>query len=107
MLIDALVDAVLLLCLAAPAGVAVAWLSSRGADALAGAFRGDRGLGWPRGVKEEDPPSWNWERPVPQAAGPSNASPSMPADTPAPVAALSRRLRVRVQAGTSRRRRDG
>ena len=59
---DTLLSVILLLALAAPVGLAAAWFSGRGAEAMSSLFKTDRGLGWPRGVQEEDPVAWNWER---------------------------------------------
>jgi hypothetical protein len=56
---DALLSAALLLALAAPVGLAAAWLVVKGPSGLAGFFGPQPGLGWPHGVQEEDPPSWN------------------------------------------------
>jgi hypothetical protein len=67
--VDALLSVIVLLALAAPLGLAAAWFSSRGGEAMSSLFRTDRGLGWPRGIQEEDPAAWNWERR--QAAAPS------------------------------------
>src|SRR4051812_7477123 len=52
------------LALPAPVGVAAAWFSTRGADGLAGFFRPSSvaELPWPRGVQEEEPMAWNWDR---------------------------------------------
>ncbi|MFL5680846.1 MAG: hypothetical protein ACJ77B_09630 [Chloroflexota bacterium] len=49
---------------AIPIGVAGAWFTSRGPNALAGFFRPGSvaELGWPVGVQEEDAPTWNWDR---------------------------------------------
>jgi hypothetical protein len=59
---DVLTSVLLLFAVAAPAGIAAAWFVSQGPSALAGAFRPYAGLGWPRGVQEDDPPRWNWDR---------------------------------------------
>ena len=56
---DALLSAALLFALAAPVGLAAAWLVFKGPSARAGSFGPQPGLGWPRRVQEEDPPSWN------------------------------------------------
>ena len=64
---DTLLSLILLLALAAPVGLAAAWFSGRGAEAMSSLFKTDRGLGWPRGVQEEDPVAWNWDR---RPAGP-------------------------------------
>jgi hypothetical protein len=58
--VDALFSVALLLTLAAPVGLAAAWFSSRGAQAMSSLFRSDRGLGWPHGVQEEDV-AWHWD----------------------------------------------
>ena len=44
--------------------VALAWICLRGqGELMSGLFRAP-GLGWPRGVQEEDPPpSWRWAAP--------------------------------------------
>ena len=57
---DALLSAAMLLALAAPVGLAAAWLVVRGPSGLAGFFGPQPGLGWPRGVQEEDPVAWTW-----------------------------------------------
>ena len=57
---DALLSAAGLFALAAPVGFAAAWLVVKGPSGLAGLFGPQPGLGWPHGVQEEDPPSWNW-----------------------------------------------
>ena len=59
---DVLLSVVQLLAVAAPVGLAAAWFSGRGADAMSSLFRSERGLGWPRGVQEEDPVAWDWDR---------------------------------------------
>jgi hypothetical protein len=59
-LVDALFSVALLLALAAPVGLAAAWFSGRGAEAMSSLFKTDRGLGWPHGVQEEDV-AWNWD----------------------------------------------
>src|SRR2546428_8513907 len=56
---DALLSAALLFALAAPVGLAAAWLVFKGPSARAGSFGPQPGLGWPPRVQEEDPPSWN------------------------------------------------
>ena len=56
---DALLSAALLLALAAPVGLAAAWLVVKGPSGLAGFFGPQPGLGWPHGVQEEDPAGWN------------------------------------------------
>lgn len=56
---DALLSAALLLALAAPVGLAAAWLVVKGPSGLAGFLGPQPGLGWPHGVQEEDPASWN------------------------------------------------
>jgi hypothetical protein len=55
--------ALLGLALVAAAVIGVAWLMvGRQGELLAGLFRA-QGLGWPRGVQEEDPPpSWQWSQ---------------------------------------------
>jgi hypothetical protein len=60
---DTVLSVVVVLALAAPVGVAAAWYSTHGADALAGFFRPSSvtELGWPRGVQEEEPTAWNWD----------------------------------------------
>jgi hypothetical protein len=60
--VDAILPILVLLALAAPIGIAAAWFTGQGPDALASFFRRDHGLGWPHCVQEEDPPAWNWER---------------------------------------------
>jgi hypothetical protein len=68
--VSALFSVMLLLAVAAPVGLAAAWFSSRGAEAMSSLFKTDRGLGWPHGVQEEDV-AWNWDRrpaPEPESA---------------------------------------
>jgi hypothetical protein len=62
---DVVLGIVLLLLVAAPAGIAGAWFTNRGPEALAIFFRPAAAveLGWPRGVQEEDAPAWNWDGP--------------------------------------------
>ena len=71
---DTLLSVILLLALAAPVGLAAAWFSGRGAEAMSSLFKTDRGLGWPRGVQEEDPVAWNWERRPASPAPPGSES---------------------------------
>jgi hypothetical protein len=71
--VDTLLSVMLLLALAAPVGLAAAWFSGRGAEAMSSLFKSDRGLGWPRGVQEEDPVAWNWDH-RPAAASPPSSS---------------------------------
>jgi hypothetical protein len=60
---ETVLSIVVVLALAAPVGLAAAWFSTRGGDALAGFFRPSSvvELGWPRGVQEEEPTAWNWD----------------------------------------------
>jgi hypothetical protein len=95
---DVVLSIVVVLALAAPAGLAAAWFTTRGADALSTLFRPDRGLGWPRGVQEEEPTAWNWDRRTgPQTADARAEDPQPPAV--APVA-------FRVRPGSARDRRS-
>jgi hypothetical protein len=80
--IDVVLSIVVVLALAAPAGLAAAWFSTRGADALSTLFRPDRGLGWPHGVQEEEPTAWNWDRRGSQVADPRAEDPQPPAVAP-------------------------
>ena len=57
---DALLSAALLFALAAPVGLAAAWLVFKGPSARAGSFGPQPGLGWPRRVQEEEPVVWIW-----------------------------------------------
>lgn len=61
--IDAVLSVALMLACAAPLGLAAAWFTSRGPNALADFFRpgASLDLGWPHGVQEEDAPTWNWD----------------------------------------------
>jgi hypothetical protein len=96
---EAILSIVVVLTLAAPVGLAAAWFSTHGADALAGFFRPGSvaELPWPRGVQEEEPTAWNWDRPP--AATDVDRAPE--AAEPATVAPIVFRLR----AGTARQRR--
>jgi hypothetical protein len=50
--------------LGAPIGIAGSVLIGRGPQLMTGLFGGNRGLGWPQGVQEEDPPGgWTWHLP--------------------------------------------
>jgi hypothetical protein len=65
---------------AIPIGVAGAWFTSRGPDALAGFFRPGAvaDLGWPVGVQEEDAPTWNWDpKPVTVTRAEQEAGPEI------------------------------
>jgi hypothetical protein len=95
--LETLVSIAMLLALAAPVGFVAAWFSGRGAEALSTFFRPDPGLGWPRGVQEEDPPSWNWDARSGDSQDPPTA-PSPPAEgtRAAPVA-------FRIRPGSARR----
>jgi hypothetical protein len=93
----------LLLALAAPVGLAAAWFSSRGAEAMSSLFKSDRGLGWPRGVQEEDPVGWNWDH---RAAAGLPAG-SGPGGSEAPRWPIVERVAFRVRRGSGRRRRRG
>jgi hypothetical protein len=96
---DTLLSVIVLLSLAAPVGLAAAWFSSRGAEAMSSLFKTDRGLGWPRGVQEEDPVAWNWEH------GPAVAPPppgSEPARSP-----IVERVAFRIGRGSARGGRGG
>jgi hypothetical protein len=54
------------LVLGAPIGLAGAAVLGRGPELMSGLFVGYTGLGWPRGVQEEDPSGgWNWRLPAP------------------------------------------
>jgi hypothetical protein len=97
--VDALLSVMLLLALAAPVGLAAAWFSSRGAEAMSSLFRSDRGLGWPRGVQEEDPVPWNWDHGR-RATRPSPGSD--PARSP-----IVERVAFRVGRGSARGGRNG
>src|SRR3954471_16999445 len=95
---DVILAIVVVLALAAPAGLAAAWFSTNGAEALSTVFRPDRGLGWPRGVQEGEPTAWTWDR---AAAPPAPDLPAERAQRPvvAPVA-------FRVGPGSARDRRS-
>ena len=95
---DTLLSVILLLALAAPVGLAAAWFSGRGAEAMSSLFKTDRGLGWPRGVQEEDPVAWNWDhRP---------AAPPRPGSEPAPWPIVER-VAFRIGRGSARGGRGG
>jgi hypothetical protein len=96
---DVLLSIVALLLLAAPAGMAAAWFTNCGPDALSSLFRPDRGLGWPHGVQEEDPPPWNWQPDRPARLDPSGTSASR-ADVPAALAV--ERVAFRIGRGSAR-----
>ena len=66
--------------------VALAWICLRGeGELMSGLFRAP-GLGWPRGIQEEDPPpSWRW--PTPREA------PRMPEPVPVRPGATHRAVR--------------
>jgi hypothetical protein len=95
--VETLRSVVLLLALAAPVGLAAAWFSGRGAEAMSSLFKTDRGLGWPRGVQEEDPVAWNWER-RPTAPPPPGS------ESPWPVV---ERVAFRIGRGSARSSRGG
>jgi hypothetical protein len=86
---DTVLSVVLLFVAAIPIGLAGAWFTTRGPNALAGFFRPSSvtELGWPRGVQEEDAPVWNWDHPVPAVApqGPEAASELVELDATAAV----------------------
>jgi hypothetical protein len=91
--VDTVVSVVLLLALAAPAGLAAAWFCSRGPEAMGTFFRPDRGLGWPHGVQEEEPVAWNWDH------RPAAPQPSAPEEAPTPVVEP---VAFRMRRGTAR-----
>ena len=93
---DALLSVMVLLAVAAPVGLAAAWFSGRGAEAMSSLFKTDRGLGWPRGVQEEDI-AWNWDRRA--AAEPE----SVPSPLVEPVAFRMGRGSARGGSGGQRR----
>jgi hypothetical protein len=95
---EAVLSIVVILALAAPAGLAAAWFNTHGADAISTVFRPDRGLGWPRGVQEEEPTAWNWDR----AAGSGVADGRV--DDPGPPAVAP--VAFRVGPGSARDRRS-
>lgn len=110
--VDAVFSLVLMLACAAPIGLGAAWFASRGPGALGGFFRpaGSPDLGWPRGVQEEDAPTWNWGDRVPPATRPALPDP-LPGLVPELVDGPAERLPLRRVAGrlqlgpTSRRNR--
>ncbi len=81
MTLDGLLSVALLLALAAPIGLAAAWFTNQGPGALAGFFRADPGLGWPRGVQEDDDVTWNWSPGSAAAAAFAQASAEETGDT--------------------------
>ena len=94
---DTLLSVILLLSLAAPVGLAAAWFSGRGAEAMSSLFKTDRGLGWPHGVQEEDV-AWNWDhRP---------AAPPPPGSEPA-RSPIVERVAFRIGRGSARGGRGG
>jgi hypothetical protein len=82
------------LALGAPIGLAGAALIGHGPEIMSGLFAGYRGLDWPRGVQEEDPPGgWTWHLPPSQPSSPpssltSNDSAEAPATSHQPGEAL-------------------
>jgi hypothetical protein len=103
---DALLSA---FALAAPVGLAAAWLVVKGPSGLTGLFASQR-LGWPHGVQEEDPPSWDWS-----AMGRTEGPEVIPApDEPPPSDPISlpttswadQAVRARVRGGSSWQRRE-
>jgi hypothetical protein len=95
---EAVLGILAVVALAAPAGLAAAWFSTHGADALSTLFRPDRGLGWPHGVQEEEPTAWNWDRRTGSGVA-DRASDAAEPPTVAPVA-------FRVGPGSARDRRS-
>jgi hypothetical protein len=95
--VDALFSVMQLLALAAPVGLAAAWFSGRGAEAMSSLFKTDRGLGWPRGVQEEDPVAWNW--------GHRPATPPRPGTEPR--SPIVERVAFRIGRGSARGGRGG
>ena len=95
---EALLSVILLLSVAAPVGLAAAWFSVRVAEAMSSLFKTDRGLGWPRGVQEEDPVAWNW--------GQRPASPPRPGSEPARTPIVER-VAFRIGRGSARGGRGG
>ena len=95
---DTLLSVILLLALAAPVGLAAAWFSGRGAEAMSSLFKTDRGLGWPRGVQEEDPVAWNWDHQAAAVPPPG----SVPAPSP-----IVERVAFRIGRGSARGGRGG
>jgi hypothetical protein len=76
----------LALLIAVMVGLARVCLGGEG-DLMSGLFRAP-GLGWPRGVQEEDPPpGWGWSQ--------RHEEPSRPGDADEPRAPLPERLIVR------------
>lgn len=107
---DAVLSVALMLACAAPIGLGAAWFAIRGPAALGGFFRPGAPLGWPRGVQEEDAPTWNWDGRVPPATRPALTDPIpelVPELVDTPVQRLPvRRVAARLQLGpTSRRNR--
>ena len=103
---DALLSA---FALAAPVGLAAAWLVVKGPSGLTGLFASQR-LGWPHGVQEEDPPSWDWSA-LGRTAGPEviPATDEPPRSDPLepPTTSWSdQAVRVKVRAGSNWRRRE-
>ena len=82
--------------LGAPIGIAGSVLIGRGPQLMTGLFGGNRGLGWPHGVQEEDPPGgWTWhlpasgdgtDGPVTDRAAASGSATASASSTPAPDA---------------------
>jgi hypothetical protein len=61
---DFLLPLMLCLVLGMPIGLAGAAVLGHGPELMSGLFVGYKGLGWPRGVQEEDPPGgWTWHLP--------------------------------------------
>jgi hypothetical protein len=82
---DFLLTAMVCLVLGAPLGLAAAALVGRGPELMSGLFVGYRGLGWPEGVQEEDPPGgWTWHLPEADTGSPGEVAPA-PSSAPSPA----------------------
>jgi hypothetical protein len=72
---DFLLPLMVCFALGAPIGLAGAALIGHGPEVMSGLFVGYKGLEWPHGVQEEDPPGgWTWRLP---AGEPSPAAQSI------------------------------
>ncbi len=103
---DALLSA---FALAAPVGLAAAWLVVKGPSGLTGLFTSQR-LGWPHGVQEEDPPSWDLSalgraQDPEVIPAPHEPPPSDPLE-PRTTSWSDQAVRARVRAGSTWRRRE-
>jgi hypothetical protein len=103
---DALLSA---FALAAPVGLAAAWLVVKGPSGLTGLFASQR-LGWPHGVQEEDPPSWDWSAMgrTPGTEVIATADEPLPSDPKEPPTTSwsEGAVRARVRGGSTWRRRE-